>query len=984
MKLVLPTLLIALCFHSAVAQPMPRAIVVDGDGPWRDDRWGFTVSEFSSLLRDAGYSVTTVSPVDLPMVLPSRGTLLAVPSLESLPFETFNAIVAHVDAGGSLMASGGEPFRDALYFTPGGKWLDSPAYVNEVGSPPPQGPFLAPTIETLSPSRKQYTNSLGLRVPIARGRGLSATPNPEGRYRVIGDLLAPAATLYFGGSSSFGIRVGALIVWLPWPQLSDPFRAQLVAALQAAPNRLNLLNAGSEQVVWLPGEDVIGSANIINAADSPVQAVLQWSITGPSGTVPQAAIPVSLGVNELGSVPLEFGRLPIGDYSATFRLMIGDREVDRIDSAIRVLDPTLTRQPNSKIRVVDGAFSSGGSHVFLNGVNYWPRYIAGIEQVDFNGRSWLAPEQYDPALVEADLSEIAALHFNLVNIQYGDLQNDWIHQGRSLMDFLERCRRYGIWVRIALRATILNEALPGTLNPALGSYLTAAYLPGNDRVFAYELLWEPFLGSHEKGGQGGFVNGLITYNTGRLLLDPDWRTWVNEQYGSLAKAEEIWGFTAPRDDKGQLTNPLDEQITADGPWRVMVAAYRRFTDDLLGRNIGLIAREIRRTDPETPLTYRNWVTMTSEHNFNTGYDIGTGAAHLDFFSPERYGMQLPWPQERNLGLIVAYSRYRTGNKPVQWTEFGSDIGPNGGSPVSRAAQATICDTMMRQVSDDGSNAASVWWWPGGSHPVEGTDFGIIDPDGTPRDCALTLAQWSATFASSPPDLNPDPRTTLNVDRDADARGSYGVFLKLQDSYVQARQMGKSVALVDEGTGTDTANMPLVQAGNVPYSGVGPLKFANAEFGGFHLVCPTLDVMLENGSQVKIPAGASCQISPTLVNTGTAQWLPASSSMGGLVLHTNLGDVPLGASVPSLDRIVMGPLSITMGQSPISLTGRMKVQGVGDLGEVLKLTLAVDSPPVQGTVNSAKSGGIPLQQMAIRVEEIDLRIPGRRLALNHNF
>ena len=169
----------------------------------------------------------------------------------------------------------------------------------------------------------------------------------------------------------------------------------------------------------------------------------------------------------------------------------------------------------------------------------------------------------------------------------------------------------------------------------------------------------------------------------------------------------------------------------------------------------MIAREIRRTDPETPLTYRNWVTMTSEHNFNTGYDIGTAAAHLDFFSPERYGLQLPWPGDRGFGLVVAYSRYRTGNKPVQWTEFGYDVGPDNGTPDTRTAQAVICDTMMRQVADDGSNAASVWWWPGGYQPVDGTDFGIIDPDGAPRDCALVLAQWNAAFESAPPDL---PRT----------------------------------------------------------------------------------------------------------------------------------------------------------------------------------------------------------------------------------
>ena len=300
------------------------------------------------------------------------------------------------------------------------------------------------------------------------------------------------------------------------------------------------------------------------------------------------------------------------------------------------LNPILSRQPDQKIRVVNGAFSAGGHHVFLRGVNYWPRFIAGTDPAAFNGRSWLDAGQYDPDLIEADLTEIAALHFNLVNIQFSDFQGFWAQEGRALIDFLERCRNHGIWVQISLRTTSTNAAYAGQISPTLESYLQAAYLPGNDRVFAYELLWEPMIGTHDKGGQGRLVNGALVYNTGRLVLDPDWRAWVNDQYGSLAKAQQTWGFTAPLDDSGQLTNPLDDQMQNDGPWRIMVAAYRRFLDDYLGRNLGVIARQIRRSDPDTLLTYRNWTTMTSAHNDNTGYDIGAGAAHLDFFSPERY------------------------------------------------------------------------------------------------------------------------------------------------------------------------------------------------------------------------------------------------------------------------------------------------------------------------------------------------------------
>jgi len=127
------------------------------------------------------------------------------------------------------MASGGEPFRDPLYLSPDGTWLDFAAYLQTVGSAPPQGLLVPPDIETLSPWYKQYTNGSGFRVPLAHPR--------DGHYRVIGDLLAPSATIYVEGP-------GSVIIWLPSPRLFDPLRAQLVAALHAARYRTYLQGVG--------------------------------------------------------------------------------------------------------------------------------------------------------------------------------------------------------------------------------------------------------------------------------------------------------------------------------------------------------------------------------------------------------------------------------------------------------------------------------------------------------------------------------------------------------------------------------------------------------------------------------------------------------------------------------------------------------------------------------------------------------------------
>jgi hypothetical protein len=263
--------MILLCLSPAsraLAQPS-QAIIIDGSGPWQDDRWTFTVAQFSTILSDAGYTVSTLAPEDVPAALQSSqgsgpassNVLLAVPSLQSLPFDTLTAISDFVQAGGSLMASGGEPFQDPLYPTPNGTYLDAAAYQAAVGSPPPQGPVTVPLVPTLSPWYMQYTASSGARVPIVNGRGIIAFGG--GRTRVIGDVLSPAATIYSffeppqsnNGFNFPGFR--NFIVWLSSPELSDPDRTTLVAALHAALTGVHLQFAGPTQIVWLPGETIL-------------------------------------------------------------------------------------------------------------------------------------------------------------------------------------------------------------------------------------------------------------------------------------------------------------------------------------------------------------------------------------------------------------------------------------------------------------------------------------------------------------------------------------------------------------------------------------------------------------------------------------------------------------------------------------------------------------------------------------------------------
>jgi hypothetical protein len=74
-------------------------------------------------------------------------------------------------------------------------------------------------------------------------------------------------------------------------------------------------------------------------------------------------------------------------------------------------------------------------------------------------------------------------------------------------------------------------------------------------VFAYDLAWEPFIGRHRQ----------------RTRWNRRWRQWIQQHYATMEVAEKACGYAVPRDQEGNVTNPLDAHCGSDGPWGKMVA-----------------------------------------------------------------------------------------------------------------------------------------------------------------------------------------------------------------------------------------------------------------------------------------------------------------------------------------------------------------------------------------------------------------------------
>ncbi len=1060
---------LVIALNQAPAGAAAQAILVDGDGPWRDDNWRRAAAEFRSLLTDAGYRVRVAPPPRLAMELAARdAALVAAPSLERLPLEAFKAIAAHSSRGGSLLAGGGEPFREPLHQTSTGEWItvkealaraprrvivepvsarliraaappegafsqavvagpggvrdslevkianpvridpleaafpESPFQQGETttivtvrgtieenllvqwseedgtrwwarvplapewrthvlrptdfSSPPAGGgaaaarrafdprlarklafglaaevntpvtapaefaiapiaagaapeieDFAAPVIETISPWYKQYDavrQGRPVRVPVARQRGLTAATENEGRYEAIGDLLSPAA-------SRFITAKGASLFWVPWPELRAQDRARLLERLREAQHRLALLNGGAREFAILPDEPVGLGARVLNASRSAVTANVVWTVRQGDRRIGERRASVPLAPAETRDVNADaLPPLAPGEYTVETQVQLETTTCDRIGGRLRVVDPDASRASGERLRVENGHFTAGGNRVFLNGVNYWPRNVAGLEAPRYWDH-WLTARNYDPDVVEADLAALEALGFNLVSIQYNRLE-----QSRALLDFVERCGKHGIWVHLSI-----GSASNLRLNPQRDeALLKRAQLPGRKAVFGYELAWEPHFGAHNA----------------RVAFDERWRAWVLEQYGSLAAAEEAWSMPGPRDAKGELTNPSDEQIATDGAHRVMVAAYRRFLDDIVSRTYGRAVRGLRALDPDALIAVRSGWGGTGQrgNNIGMGYDLAAGAAHLDAVSPEGYGMPATFAEARRTGFVTAYGRWAGNGKPVLWLEFGASIGPRDGTNRTRRNQALLCETTMRMIADSGADGTAVWWFPGGWRFNERSDFGIMNPDGSPRESARVISEWARKLNGGASE--PAEAVVIEIDRDADARGLHGMWAQLGDDYVKAREAGRPVRLATKGSGTDTANMPLLQVGNVPYKGSGPLKYANAEIAGIRVSWDGGEARVENGAEVEAPPNTDVEIAISLVNTGEATWI--STGDGACSLRTNRGDAAIRAGVPRHAQAAAAPLRVKVGRDPIDITGRVEAAGRGSFGEPVRLRI----------------------------------------------
>jgi hypothetical protein len=764
--------------------------------------------------------------------------------------------------------------------------------------------------------------------PIWRPRGLNYVNPPPGRWIPIleaydgeGEPRGTLASIFLSLSEPFPNAAWAYIGVDP-SELPDDQRDRIerlvLDVARWLSHGVHLAAAGASQFGYFTEQKIRIGARIINRHPVLQNVSLEASLLrrGSEGGIWRWSERLEIAPATVVTVERELDeQVEEDEYEAIVRLKVDGHTVDEIRQPVTVISERKPR-PENLVTVSDGEFLLGGKRWYAHGINFWPLYVAGMEPRHYF-LHWLHPMNYDPVAVERDLRLLKSLGMNMISIQYGGLAS-W----HSLVDLLRRCERLGIKVNL-----FISGAHPlGFNEEEVRNQILNARLWQWESLFAYDIAWEPRVGDYAR----------------RRRLDPLWREWLIEQYGSVENAERDWNFRANRDEKGLITAPSDEQILNDGDWRIMVAAYRRFIDDMLSRRLNRITRLIRRLDPNHLIGFRaGWGGTGQPHADRfMPFDLLSGAKHLDFISPEGYGLPPEWERARDTGFVTLYARLAGNGKPVYWSEYGASIYPNT-SPERIEHQRRIWESMYRVVLDSWANGSAGWWFPGGYRVDENSDFGVIGPDRRPRPAAQMAREFAPKLLDPNSHVPDEADVWITIDRDLHPRGFSQVWARHREEYIESRKRGKVVELRTEGTGRTSLDVPLVAVGNVPCNSHNPPKFLNAEFNRVEVFLGEEWVELVKGATVKVKRGSKLVARISVGNTGDAIWIAPSNAdgrPGAVYLAISIDDqpadlIPIGEDVPRYGDLTLNDVTIIRRvEDDVKVDLRMIANGRTGFGE----------------------------------------------------
>jgi hypothetical protein len=719
--------------------------------------------------------------------------------------------------------------------------------------------------------------------------------------------------------------------------LADPGMQNALAAtilrLTSAPI---LFEAGLQHYLLRPGESVRPAFRIVNMTRRAARVrVWLYGISGAGAVFTADAQRVLVGPRREEIVNLAPTSLEPGDWPLTAYMDDGNRTIDEIRQPVTVI-AKLTSWPSPRHVVgrLDGALMLAGMPWHPVGLNYWAHYVGGLPGGVYS-RSWLAPELYDAALVEPDLAQLERWGVHAVAAVGADLSwgSGADNQAmRDLEDFLWRAYRHH--VKVFLFVPGLDPRNPDDE----GARRILRLVARHPALMGYDVAWEP------------------SHAWARRSLGPDWRLWLEREYGSLEKAEIALGHALPRNAAGEVDVPNDDWCMNDGPWRAVTAAYRAYMNWQIGAGYRHTVAVIRSVDPVHRIGFRG-NTVGALNGF-LPVEQPDVLHFVDFAGPEgydvpAYGAVTSWPILAARGLTARMLSYLSGGKPVIWMEFGLPVYANG-APWSDGMAAVAKERLDYQVAEGrqtyrmqagaGAWGSFAWWYPGGFRVGENSDCGFVDPSNAPRPVVRELLAAMPEFERSE---HWKPNAWLTFRPEANIGGWVGEYLRLRDEYARLASAGRRVGVRTAGAGTTSADCPLVDPAGRPWPGAGPLRYLDSIFERVRIwsgsgaereidlprTCEPVRVPVRSGSLVRL----DCRVG----NTGEAVWLPVGGPAGGGVRLILSGDASAEADLPArigFQGSARLELRLRMPDHAIRVTLRLQAGTRAPFGETIELDL----------------------------------------------
>ena len=634
----------------------------------------------------------------------------------------------------------------------------------------------------------------------------------------------------------------------PSEATADAVREMLAECVTRLYEGIFLFNAGCDRFAYEGGDMVhvtarwTGSntglilrttAELLSTGEEEEPEVVRRASSAPSSTEMSAAIDLG-AVDRLEDVA--------GDY--TLRITLEDafqhgRVYDQVEQPLKFLPGAFTATPGEWITTSGSQFTRGKRPVFMLGINYWPFSANGRSPGEINAH-WLDVSVFDPSLVRTDLKRLEEAGVNAVAVQFHDEK-----EAPQLKFFVDEARKHRVNVLVYL--DYLN---PFSLDTDKAQKLVqAGGLAGQPQVFGIDLAWEPNLGHYPD----------------RCRLDTEWERWLIEQYESVDHAEKVIGRPVWRRDGG-VTGPSDQELATDGDHRTLVAVYRRFVDDYVSRRYGCAKRLLRGLGCRQLLTARAGYGGSGSVWANPclPVDLASGVMHLDFISPEGWGLNGEVDRFYEAGFITAYARGMSDGKPVVWLEFGGSIGMEP-QAVDYENQARLYDNFFELFLKSDVAGCFAWWYPGGFRVEEGSDMGVVNPDGTWRPAGERIQACANRFRREVG--LPGAWKGREVNRFADARGLSALWDAWRNVYREETRAGAIEEIRPQGFKKRTTAMPLVSVGGVPFDDPAPLEWVNAEWG--RTVVDGEDRLRMPGTKLAMKRKQNLRLE--LFNSGPATW-----------------------------------------------------------------------------------------------------------------